>query len=969
MRIPLSTYRLQFGRAFRFREACSVVPYLNRLGITDVYASPIFRAHSDIANGYDIVDPTSLSPSLGSRDEFIAFCSQLKQHDMGLVLDIVPNHMAAHTANRWWRDVLENGPSSPYAYYFDVEWDPPSRQRGGKILWPILGAPYAEVLERRELVLGLSEDGFAVQYFDRSLPIDPATYGTIVSRVERGVANAGEGCGPVIEGISFLGSLIQSLPPTSATDAEEITRRYGEKEELKRQLWTLYATSDCFHSRIDEAIRAFNGEAGDPRSFDLLDGLLGQQPYVLSFWQVAREKVNYRRFFDITDLVGVNVEEEEVFAATHALVFELADGGLVTGLRIDHIDGLYDPGQYLRRLRDRLPDIYIVVEKILESKETLSPDWPVSGTTGYDFIDALGSVMVDSTGLDRITAAYREIGGEVGSLADVIYEQKKRVIEQLFAGEALSLSLHLNLLAETDRYAKDASPQALYRALVDVTACLPVYRTYTRSFQIGPQDLQQIDRAFLEARRRNAQVSETIWNFVRRVLLLECPSSLPPEQRAHWKQFVQRWQQFCGPVMAKGKEDTAFYIHNRLISMNEVGGQGEPRPIEDFHHFAEARAKSWPHSLNSGTTHDTKRGEDVRARIHVLAETADAWARHVKRWRRWNARCKRVLRGTSVPGSNEEYFIYQTMAGAWPLDSAAMATFPERLQASLVKAWREAKLHTNWSNPDIEHEGAVADFVTTILTPGSENRFLPDFTAFQQHIASYGVFNSLSQTLLRLVAPGVPDIYQGSELWELSLVDPDNRRPVDFVRRQALLDELAQANLTDLLQNWPTGALKQYVIQKTLVWRRENAAVFRDGEYIPLEAQGRHAQHVMSCARHAGMAWTIAVAPRLPAALSRSGGPPVGRRVWADTELSFPATAPRRWSNLFTGENLDLAASGRVPLAAILRSFPVALLAALPDRDPGLLPRFWSFVCSIASLDASGGGPERRDIGTSSPGG
>ena len=968
MRIPLSTYRLQFGRGFGFREARSVAPYLNRLGITDVYASPIFRAHSDIASGYDIVDPTSLSPSLGSRDEFIAFCSELQQYDMGLVLDIVPNHMAAHTSNRWWRDVLENGPSSRYAYYFDVEWDPPSRQRSGRILWPILGAPYAEVLEGQELVLGLSEDGFAVQYFDRSLPIDPATYGTIVSRVERGMASAGEACGPVIEGISLLVSLIQSLPPASATDTEEISRRYGEKEELKRQLWKLYTSSDCFHARMDEAIRAFNGEAGDPRSFDLLDEFLGQQPYVLSFWQVAREKVNYRRFFDIAELIGVNVEEEEVFAATHALVFELADAGWVTGLRIDHIDGLYDPGQYLRRLRDRLPDTYIVVEKILESKEPLSPEWPVSGTTGYDFIDALGSVMVDSTGLDRITEAYRQIGGEAASLADVVYEQKKRVIEQLFAGEARSLSLHLNLLAEMDRYAKDASPQALYAALVEVTACLPVYRTYTRSFQIGPQDLVQIDRAFLEARRRNGQVSETIWNFVRRVLLLECPASLPADQRAHWKQFVQRWQQFCGPVMAKGKEDTACYIYNRLISMNEVGGQSEPRPIEDFHRFAEARAKSWPHSLNSGSTHDTKRGEDVRARIHVLAETADAWARHVKRWCRWNARCKRVLKGTSVPGSNEEYFIYQTMAGAWPLDPAEIATFLERLQSSLVKAWREAKQHTNWSNPDLEYEGAVADFVTTILTPGSENRFLPDFAAFQQRIASYGVFNSLSQTLLRLVAPGVPDIYQGSELWELSLVDPDNRRPVDFARRQALLEEPSQANLADLLQNWPTGGLKQYVIQRTLIWRREHAAVFRDGEYIPLEAQGKNAVHVISCARHAGMEWTIAVAPRFPAALSRSASPPVGRRVWADTELSFPATAPRRWQNLFTGENLELAGSGRAPLAAILRSFPVALLAALPDRDPGLLPRVWSFVSAIANRDASSRGPEPCGGGTSSPG-
>lgn len=947
MRIPLSTYRLQFSSSFGFGDARSVVPYLNRLGISDVYASPIFRTHSDAGGGYDIVDPTTLNPSLGSRDEFIAFCNELKRNDMGLVLDIVPNHVAAHTSNRWWRDVLENGPSSPYAYYFDVEWDPPSRQRSGKILWPILGAPYADVLERQELGLAFSEDGFAVHYFDRSLPIDPATYGTILSHIQHGIPNGGEECAPVIEGISALTGLVQSLPPANATDAEEISRRYGEKEDVKRRIWKLYTTSDCFHSRLDEAIRAFNGETGDPRSFDLLDELLGQQPYVLSFWQVAREKVNYRRFFDITDLVGVNVEEEEVFAATHALVFELADAGWVTGLRIDHIDGLYDPAEYLRRLRGRLPDTYIVVEKILEAKEDLSPEWPVSGTTGYDFIDALSSVMVDPAGLDRISETYRQIGGEAASFADLVYDKKKRVIEQLFTGEARSLSLHLNLLAEMDRYAKDASPQALYSAMVEVTACLPVYRTYTRSFQIHCQDVLQIDRALLEARRRNPQMSETIWSFIRRVLLLECPSSLAPEHRAHWKQLVQRWQQFSGPVMAKGKEDTAFYIYNPLISMNEVGGQNEPRPIEGLHSFAEARAKNWPHSLNAGSTHDTKRGEDVRARIQVLAEIPDAWARRVKRWCRWNARCKRVLKGISVPAPNEEYFIYQTMAGAWPLEPGETATFAERLQTSLVKAWREAKLHTGWSNPDLEYESAVADFVSTILNPAPENRFLRDFTEFQEPIALSGAFNSLSQMLLRVVTPGVPDVYQGSELWDLSLVDPDNRRPVDFARRQTLLEELTNRPIADLLQSWRSGILKQYVVQKALVWRRDHPAVFRDGEYIPLEAKGRKARHVISCARHAGTEWTVAVAPRFPAGLSRSSGPPIGRRVWADTELSFPSTAPRRWSNLFTGESLELPESGFATLATILRSFPVALLTALPDRDAGLLPRVWGFVRSM----------------------
>ena len=905
-----------------------MVPYLFQLGISDVYASPIFAAHSDSGSGYDIVDPTSLNPNLGSREDFNSFCAELQQQSMGLILDIVPNHMAAHTSNLWWKDVLENGASSPYAYYFDVEWDPPSRLGATKINWPILGGPYGEVLERQELSLGYSQEGFGVHYFDRALPIDPATYGSIFARLDP--------CEPADDPVPGLTALIRALPPSTITDSEEVGRRYREKEELKHWIWNLYSTNDCFHRRLDEALRRFNGEPGDPRSFDLLDDLLGQQPYVLSFWKVAREKVSYRRFFDITGLIGVNVEEEQVFEATHALVFELVASGQVTGLRIDHIDGLYDPADYLRRLRNRLPDTYIVVEKILESSEDLSPEWPVSGTTGYDFIDAVDRVMVEPAGLDRLTAAYRAIADEAG-VGDVIYEQKKRVIERLFGGEAGSLALHLNLLAEMDRYAKDASPQALRTALIEVTACLPVYRTYTRSFQIRPPDVLQIDRAFLEARRRNHDMSETIWSFVRRVLLLECPPSLSAQQRAQWKQFVQRWQQFCGPVMAKGKEDTAFYLYNRLISLNEVGGRDQSCPLACFHKFSEVRAKSWPQALNAGSTHDTKRGEDARARIHLLAETADTWTSHFKRWQRWNARAKRVVNGAAVPGPNEEYFLYQSMIGACPLDPAAMETFRERLQNALVKAWREAKTLTSWSVPNKEYETAVADFVTTILTPGSENRFLPDFTEFQQRIAAHGAYGSLSRTLLHLTAPGVPDIYQGSELWDLSLVDPDNRRPVDFARRQAMLSQL-QPNLGELLGDWPSGAVKQFVIQRALAWRREHAPVFRDGEYIPLAAQGRRAQHIIAYARHSGMEWAVAVAPRFPAALSNSPAPPVGRRVWSNTEIAFPATGPRRWINLFTGETLELPGTNRTAVASVLRSFPVALLTARPDREAGMLP-------------------------------
>ena len=929
MRIPLSTYRLQFGRDFRFCDARRLVPYLHKLGITDVYASPIFRCRSETSSGYDVVDPTSLNPACGTMEDLIALSLELKRHDMGLVLDIVPNHMAAHTSNPWWRDVLENGSSSPYAYYFDIEWDPPTRWRTEKLVWPILGSPYAEVLENRQLTLAFSEEGFALQYFDRSLPIEPSTYGAILF-LQAGDTSRAEVPQGDLEEITALERLIRELPPTTTTNPAEIDRRYRQKEELKRRLWALYATNDRFHEALDQNMRTLNGEAGDPRSFDRLDDLLTQQPYQLSFWRVSRERMNYRRFFDITDLVGINVEEPEVFAATHALVFQLVDDGWVTGLRIDHIDGLYDPAEYLRLLRERLPDCYLIVEKILETNEVLPREWPVAGTTGYDFIAAVNSVMVPPRGLDRLSAIYAHNTGAPSCFADVVYEQKKRIIEELFSGEALSLSLHLNLLAEQDRYAKDASPHGLYTALLEVTACLPVYRTYTRSFQIRPPDLAFIEHAVQEARRRNPQLGEPIWGFFRRVLLLQCPPSLPPQQRARWKQFVQRWQQFSGPVMAKGLEDTAFYIYNRLVSMNEVGGLENPWSLEEFHRFAGSRAKCWPHTLNAGTTHDTKRGEDVRTRIHTLAEIPEVWERSLQRWRRWNARCKPVLNGAPVPGPNEELFIYQTLLGAWPLDPAEEEPFQQRLQAALIKSWREAKVHTSWATPNEAYESAVASFVSTVLAPSAENRFLPDFLRVQQRIASHGAFRSLSQTLLRIVAPGVPDIYQGSELWELSLVDPDNRRPVDFEKRQALLVEAETHDVGALLDRWQTGAVKQFLIQKTLACRREYPEIFRNGEYIPLLAAGAEADRVFACARHAGMSWVIAVAPRFTVG-PRWTGAPLGRRVWSDTELTFPPNVPRHWTNLFTAEHLEVPEPSHTPVAALLRRFPVALLLALPD--------------------------------------
>ena len=880
-RIPSATYRLQFNAQFTFQDARKIVPYLAALGISDLYSSPILRSRKGSTHGYDVVDATALNPDLGTEEDLTALHDDLVRHGMGVVLDIVPNHMAASHENAWWMSVLENGPHSRFVHYFDIDWS------GNKLLLPILGRPYGETLESGEIQLGFDADGFFFSYYDKRLPVAPQSYHLVLQQCVD-CLNA--------EGVSI--------------ELRELVDNEGgiaNSKFLKETLWRLHEQSSEFREALAEVMKRLNGD------FDLLDRVVDAQWYRIAYWRIASETINYRRFFDVTDLVGVRVENPEVFEMRYRRVLDLIGEGKVTGLRIDHIDGLFDPVAYLTKMQVRLgaeTPFYVVVEKILGAGEPLPASFRVAGTTGYDFLDAVNSVLVDPQGLDELTRFYHEYTGLTASFEDVVYERKKQAIDQLFSGEMRALGVHLGELAVADRNARDFSPSELQAALVEITACMPVYRTYIRAGEVDEMDRAFIRRAIGEARKRARGVDPRLFRFLELVLFLEPPPYIANE-REKWLQFVMRWQQFTGRVMAKGVEDTAFYNFNRLISLNDVGTDpgraGDSDPVSQLHERNGEIGHAWPHTMNATSTHDTKRSEDVRARIDVLSEMPDAWRREVRRWTRMNE----TLRRDGVPHPNEELLIYQTLVGMWPLDPAEEAEVPVRLRAYLEKASREAKTHTSWLEPNIEYENALGDFAASIL---EHDGFMTAFRRFQKKVAFHGFLNSLSQLVLKATCPGLPDFYQGTELWDFSLVDPDNRRPVDYEKRTAMLRDLPPA--AALLRDWTDGRVKLFVTARVLAARARHQEAFRANNYRKLDA----GQSVVAFSR--GEEIVVAV-PRLTTRLVKPPALPVGDS-WGAASLPIEG----RWRNVFTDEVFEGGA-----LRNVFAAFPVAVLER-PDVHP-----------------------------------
>lgn len=995
-RLPVSTYRLQFNLDFTFDDARSLVPYLHSLGVTDCYSSPYLRARPGSPHGYDICDHGVLNPDLGGSEEYEAFVAELKKHGMGQILDVVPNHMSGcETSNAKWMDVLENGPSSPYAAFFDIDWHPlrSDTHLENRVLLPILGDAYGTVLENQELALAYEDGAFFVGYYEHRLPVDPKSYVGILQLCEAGLVERTDLEDEHLLELQSIITALAHLPDRTEDSPERVMERQREKEVIKRRLRELHDDSEPVREAIAWALDAYRGVPGDASSFDRLDELLEQQPYRLAHWQVAAEEINYRRFFDVNDLVALRQEDPQVFEESHRLVMELLREGKVTGLRIDHPDGLWDPAVYFARLQegylrelsmallaeagepteDRWPamrealagrlgreigdggnssppkPLYIVAEKILSNGEDLPRQWAVHGTTGYEFANAVNGIFVDGSSSEAFDLLYRRFTGRDTDQRQLVYSCKKMIMLVSLASEINMLGYQLKRIAGRYRKYRDFTLNSLTLALREVVACLPVYRTYIGDEVRGvdARDRAYIEEAVEEARKRNASTAPAVFDFVRDTLLLRWPEGIGEEEQTELLDFVRKFQQTTGPVMAKAVEDTAFYVHNRLLSINEVGGDPGQfgTEVSEFHRQNAERRRWWPYSLLATSTHDTKRSEDVRARIDVLSELPREWKAAVTHWSRLNRKRKATLQGREVPCRNEEYYLYQTLLGAWPLEpmeEAGYRIFVERIQAHMVKAIKEARVNTSWVSPNLAYEEAMRDFVHSILDRVHANPFLKDFRRLQEKVAHYGVFNSLSQTLLKIASPGVPDLYQGTELWDFSLVDPDNRRPVDYELRERMLyglrDRIASLGqdrlelARELLDSKEDGRIKMYVVHLGLSYRREHPDVFLEGDYLPLQTAGRQGEHLVAFARGKGSRMVVAVVPRLVARLTRGQLiPPVGAELWGDGGVRLPAgEAGTSYRNVFTGEVVEVAplegGGAGLPASSVLAAFPVALL-------------------------------------------
>jgi (1->4)-alpha-D-glucan 1-alpha-D-glucosylmutase len=951
--VPAATYRLQFNKSFTFDDATAIVDYLDRLGISHVYASSYFTAVPGSTHGYDVADPTQLNPEIGTRDSYDRWVAALRAHGMGHIIDMVPNHMGiARSSNPWWQDVLENGPSSQYASFFDIDWHPLKQELEDKVLLPILGASYGAVLERQEITIRYVNGAFSAHYFDTVLPIAPGTYERILDLdAEALLSEIGEDTDDGQEFLSILTS-IRHLPARDAHSPESRAERHREKEVIKRRLARLTGTSPPALAHVQRAVTTFNGDPQNPRSFDRLDALLSAQPYRLAYWRVAAEEINYRRFFDINDLAALRMEDPHVFERTHAFAFELLREGSIDGIRIDHVDGLYDPGDYLERLQARArevrPDLfsgdrrlYLVVEKILGLDEWLPP-WPVEGTTGYEFLVRVNGLFVDGRNERAVNEAFERFTRLRAPFREFAYRSKQLILRMSMASELQVLAHGLNRFSERNRHFRDFTLNLLAYAMREIIASFPVYRTYVngREPDVSAHDRRYIEFAVSEAKRRNPRHPAVVFDFIRG-LLLKRADDIPEEARDEHLKFVGKFQQVTSPVTAKGIEDTALYIYNRLVSLNEVGGEPDKFGIaaDTLHVWLAERARKWPHGLSASSTHDTKRSEDVRARINILSEMPKDWREATGRWARMNRKARVTIDDESYPSRNEEYLLYQTLVGTWPARPMSVdeeRDYQERIRNYMLKTMREAKVFTSWLNPSEPHENAMNRFVEMVLSP-NHVAFRRDFTEFASRVARYGVYNSLAQLAVKIGAPGVPDFYQGTELWDFSLVDPDNRRPVDYTRRRELLESLpdsppGDASLaSELLAHPDDDRLKLFATTTMLRARRAAHDLFRCGSYEPLSVHGSGRDHVFAFARIQGPRQTIIAVPRLVAAIEPHGEAPLGD-VWRDTRIAVPEHAPRCYRQAFTGacaSVIEEDGSRWIRAADVFADFPIAFLEML----------------------------------------
>lgn len=952
MHTPVASYRLQLSHAFTFADAEALTPYLDDLGVSDFYVSPILTARQGSTHGYDICDHRNLNPEIGTMADLERLSASLKARGLGLIVDFVPNHMGIDPqTNAWWRDVLENGPSSPYARFFDVDWRPVKEELRDRVLLAILGDQYGEVLERGELQVQYQDGALVLAYFDRVLPINPRRTPLVLEhQLDRLEQELGASHADVRELHAILTSL-REMPAMTETAEPAIAERQRAKEVARQQLAALAGRSAEVRGHIDRAVLAINGTPGDAGSFDRLHHLLELQPYRLAYWRTASDEINYRRFFDINELAGLRMEDPRVFAATHELLFDLIERGHITGIRLDHPDGLFDPTGYFQSLAAAVAErqnredgengeMYIVIEKILGRGEQLREAWTVHGTTGYGFLNTINGLFVHPERLKALRRDYRQFTNYRKSSSDTEYTAKRLMMRTAMASELNVLARALNRISETDRRYRDFTLNSLRRALVDVVACFPVYRTYVSTQGATDEDVAVVDAAIEEARKRNPVEEPSIYQFIRDVLI---PPAGADAAIARWRDravaFAHRFQQYTAPVVAKGVEDTAFYTDVLLLSANEVGGdlRHRSRSVAEFHKENQHRLARWPLEMTAGSTHDTKRGEDARARINVISELPDEWRTHVNRWSTINDPARTALQTTTAPDRNDEWLFYQALVGAWPAErmdapipEGASGEFLDRMQQYMRKALKEAKRHTSWVHENREYEAAVARFVETTLTGETAAAFLSSFVPFQRRLAWFGMINSLAQLVLRVGSPGVPDVFQGTELWNFSLVDPDNRQPVDFDHRRALLARVQSDGLQDMLDNWPDSRAKLYTLHRALRFRRDHADLFLSGDYEGL-SDDMDNLHVIAFTRRRENQELVVVVPRFLAAMM--GGSPrslLGLDRWGMAGIRLPRRlASSRLRNVFTNEVVEPLVHRAVPwllLGTAFQTWPVAML-------------------------------------------
>jgi len=876
MNVPRATYRVQFHQGFTFDDAAGIADYLAELGISHLYASPYLQAAPGSTHGYDVVDPGRINEELGGSEGHQRLAAALGNGRLGQILDIVPNHMAVTgTRNRWWWDVLENGPSSIYASYFDVEWKSSEERLSNKILLPILEDHYGCVLDAGKIKLLHRGGVFTIHYFDHMFPVSPRSLHLVLNRAAEKVAS---------DTLEFIADSLGSLPLPTITEKKSIRQGDRNKRVLLVQFARLMGEEPQIREAVESSIQEINENP------DLLDHLLEEQNYRLAYWRAAARDLGYRRFFDINTLVALRSEDEHVFRDTHRLVLEFLREGVLDGVRIDHPDGLRDPEEYFQRLRKAAPEAWIVVEKILQRGEQLPSTWPVEGTTGYDFLNTAGGLFIDPAGEKGLTDFYSEFTGYEVSYPLLEREKKHQVIHELLASDVNRLTELMIQVCENNRRYRDYTRYEVNEAIREVMACFPVYRSYVRAEagMVSGEDRAVIEKAISAAKFFRQEIDPELFEFMKALLLLEYRGSLETE-------FVMRFQQMTGPITAKGIEDTAFYCYNRFIALNEVGG--DPRifgtSVQSFHEEMIRAAANRPHAMLATSTHDTKRSEDVRARLSVLSEIPDEWAEAVRGWAAHNER----YRKNGLPDRNTEYLLYQTLVGAWPIEK-------ERVEGFLEKSIREAKVHTSWTRPNEAYEAAVKEFSLQIL---DDKAFLASLETFTKPLIHPGRVNSLSQLLLKLTAPGVPDIYQGMEGWNLSLVDPDNRRAVDFSTLRRMLSGLKDMAAGDVLRRMDEGFPKMWVLKKVLELRKERSLIFEKGAYSPLELKGSRAEHAAAFLRGEEI---LTLVPRNP--LRNTG-------KWEDTRVELPEGD---WHNRFTGQTFKREAA----LQEVWTDFPVALL-------------------------------------------